>query len=429
MRRRLDLWLLLFGLLLPLPLAAQDSVRIKAIAPTQPARLRLFLDCATECDREYLRSEIKIVDWVTDRNASDIYLLATSLRNGAGGNEVALQFIGRGGALEGLTDRHTFQSLPDATDDEFRAEFARVLRLGLVRYLLVANRAAKLSLTDNTDHDAAESRASAKDPWNFWVFNIQLDGQFEGESQQKNTEVELQLNASRITNEWKIELELTGLLRRDEYQLDEGGTFTAAKDQWKTDILVGRSVGPQWSLGVAGTARGARPDNLDLLLRLAPAIEYDLFPYAQAHRRRLILQYSFGINHADYVEETVYDKFKETRLDHRLSVEYRTQQPWGGASLTGTAEAYANALSQNRLGIEGSLSIRLAKGLGLEVEGSYSKVKNQISLPKGDATDEEIFLELRERATNYRAGIAVGISYTFGSFLNTIVNSRFNNVN
>lgn len=429
MCRRLDLWFLFLGLAIPAQVAAQDSIRAPASVPGQPARLRLFLDCATSCDRQYLRSEVKVVDWVTDRNASDIYLLATSLHNGAGGSEVAFQFIGRGGALEGLTDRHTFQTAPDATEDEFRAEFARVLRLGLVRYLLVADRAAKLSLTDAADHEAAEDRTSRKDPWNFWVFNIQLDGQFEGESQQRDTEAELQLNASRITNEWKIEFELRGQLRRSKYELDEGGTFTAEKDEWSSEFLVGRAVGPQWSLGVAGLAGGARSENLDLLLRLAPMIEYDLFPYAQAHRRRLILQYSFGVNRYDYVEETVYSRLKETRLDHRFSVEYRTQQPWGGASLEGSAEAFAHDLSQSRLGIDGSLSIRIAKGLGFEIESSYSKVKNQITLPKGDATDEEIFLDLRERATNYRAGVSVGISYTFGSFLNTIVNSRFNNVN
>jgi len=163
-------------------------------------------------------------------------------------------------------------------------------------------------------------------------------------------------------------------------------------------------------------------------LRLAPVIEYDLFPYAEAQRRRLILQYSVGINHFDYVEETIYDELSETRLDHRLRMEYRTRQPWGGASLTGTADVFAHDLNQYRLGVDGSFTIRIAKGLGFEIEGAYSKVRNQITLPKGDATDEEIFLDLRQRATDYRASLTIGISYTFGSFLNTIVNPRFNNL-
>ncbi len=429
MRRLLSLGVLLVGLALPLRVAAQDSVRATSVVPDQQVRLRLFLDCATDCDRTYLRSEIKIVDWVTDRDASDLYVLATSLHNGAGGHEVAFEFIGRGGALEGLTDRYTFQSSPDATDDEVRAEFARVLRLGLVRYLLVANRAANLSLTDDAEANAAAVAFPTKDPWNYWVFNIELQGQFEGESQQKSSEVELQLNASRITDKWKIETEVAGSIRRNSYELDEGGTYTADRDRWYADLLIGRSLGSRLSMGVEAGARRAKTENLDLRLRIAPAIEYDLFPYAETHRRRLILLYSLGVNRYDYVEETVYSKLMETQLDHRLRVEYRTQAPWGGASLTGTAEAFAHDLSQYRLGIDGNITIRLAKGLGLDVESSYSKVKNQITVPKGGATDEEIFLSLRQRATEYQAALAVGISYTFGSFLNTIVNSRFNSMN
>ena len=429
MRRLFSLGFLLFGLTTPWRVTAQNAAPDTARVPGQPVRLRLFLDCATDCDRTYLRSEIKTVDWVTDRDASDLYVLATSLHTGAGGHEVAFEFIGRGGALEGLTDRYTFQTSPDATDDEIRAEFARVLRLGLVRYLLVAGRAANLSVVNDAETNGTAPVAPTKDPWNYWVFNIELQGQFEGESQQKNTEAELQLNASRITDNWKIETEVAGSIRRSSYELDDGGSYTAKRDRWYADLLIARSLGPRLSLGGSAGVRRAKTENLDLRLRLAPAIEFDLFPYAEAHRRRLILQYSLGVNRFDYVEETVYNRFKETRFDHRLSVEYRTRQPWGGASLTGTAEAFTHDLSQYRLGIDGNISIRLAKGLGLDIESSYSKVRNQITLPKGDATDEEIFLSLRQRATDYQAALAVGISYTFGSFLNTIVNSRFNNMN
>jgi hypothetical protein len=55
-------------------------------------------------------------------------------------------------------------------------------------------------------------------------------------------------------------------------------------------------------------------------------------------------------------------------------------------------------------------------------------VRNQITLRKGDASDEEIFLRLRELATGYRARLEMGLSYTFGSFLNTVVNPRFDDI-
>ncbi|MDX2261531.1 MAG: hypothetical protein SFU84_07515 [Gemmatimonadales bacterium] len=426
MRWALAISLLLLGAPPQGPLTAQQPAA--AAASPRPARLRLFLDCATDCDRAYLRTEIRIVEWVSDRNASDLHVLATSLEDGAGGDAYTLTFFGRGGALEGLTDRFTFRTAPDATDDEVRREFARVLRLGLVRYLLAADQGAALALVED-ERDATEAAVVAPhDPWKNWVFNVQLDGQYDAESQEKGTEIELQFNASRITDAWKIAFELSGTHDRNSYILDDGERFQASKDRWNGDLLVGRSLGPQWTIGVVSAAQGEKPENLDLRLRLAPVIEYDLFPYAEAQRRRLILQYSVGINHYDYVEETIYDELSETRVDHRLRMEYRTRQPWGGASLTGTTELFAHDLDQYRLGVDGSFTIRIAKGLGFEIEGAYSKVRNQITLPKGDATDEEIFLDLRQRATDYRASITIGISYTFGSFLNTIVNPRFNNL-
>jgi hypothetical protein len=416
---------LLLTCLLPSGLEAQDSARASAAVPQ---RLRLFLDCATHCDRQYLRSEITTVDWVTDREASDVYLLATSLRTGSGGNEVALEFIGRG-TLDGMTDRHTFQTAPDATLDEFRGEFARVVRLGLVRYLLAAGQGRRLVVASlDGDGDAVEP-GPTDDPWNLWVFNVQLDGEFDAESRRKGTEVNLEFNANRVSDDWKVDFEIGSTIDRTEFELDDGSTFTATRDRWRTELLVVRSLGPQLSLGFAGEARGAKPDNLDLRLRLAPAIEVDLFPYAEAHRRRMILQYTFGFNHYDYVEETIFGEVEETRFDHRFRVAYRTRQPWGDSYLTGTFETFAHDWSLNRLGLSAGIDVRLAKGLGLEIDANYSKVKNQITIPKGDASDEEIFLELRELQTDYKLGLSIGLSYTFGSFLNSIVNPRFDNLN
>jgi len=426
MRRALFIPLLLLGIPSQGTLTAQQPTA--AAASSQPARLRLFLDCATRCDRPYLRTEIRVVEWVSDRLASDLHVLATSLETGAGGDSYTLTFFGRGGALEGLTDLFTFRTAPDATDEEIRREFARVLRLGMVRYLLAADQGATLALAaDGTDATDA-AMVAPHDPWKNWVFNVQVDGQYSAESQEKGTEIELQFNASHITDAWKIAFELSGTHDRNSFILDDGERFQATRDRWNSDLLVGRSLGPQWSVGMVAAAEGEKPENLDLRLRLAPVIEYDLFPYAEAQRRRLILQYSVGINHYDYVEETIYDELSETRIDHRLRMEYRTRQPWGGASMTGTADVFAHDLNQYRLGIDGSFSIRVAKGLGFEIRGAYSKVRNQITLPKGEATDEEVFLDLRQRATNYRASMTVGISYTFGSFLNSIVNPRFNNL-
>jgi hypothetical protein len=65
------------------------------------------------------------------------------------------------------------------------------------------------------------------------------------------------------------------------------------------------------------------------------------------------------------------------------------------------------------------------KGLQLNLFGSYGRVRDQLYLPREGATDEEVLLRLRQLQTSYRYFFSVGLSYTFGSLFNNIVNPRF----
>lgn len=395
------------------------------VAAQEAPRLRLFLDCATRCDGEFLRTEMDDVSWVTDRTVSDVHVIATRLTTGAGGREVTLAFLGRG-RLAGLADTVTFSTPPDATDDRYRREFLRVLELGLVRYKLAADVAQSLAIVRTATKGGGAPDLAVRDPWNYWVFEVGLDVELDGESRERRYQVGSDLRADRITDQWKVRLRLGGDIDRTTFTLDEGEEFTANRDRWYGSGLVVRSISPHWSVGVNSGVRSSAPDNLDLRLRIAPAIEWNLYPYAEATRRQLVLLYSVGATRYDYVEETIFSKVVETRLDHSLQVAYATQQPWGRASLSGTAAVLLDDWARNSLGIRGQLEVRLARGLEVDIEASYSRVRDQITIPKGDATDQEIFLELRELATDYRANVQVGLSYTFGSFFNTIVNPRFN---
>lgn len=386
-------------------------------------RLRLFLDCHTRCDTEYLRTEILLVDWVTDRTASDVHVIASGLSTGAGGREVTLEYIGRG-ALAGRTDTVVFRTPPDATDDMYRREFARTLRLGLVRYLLAAGGAGGLYITQEELGDEHIRPVAGTDPWNFWVFTVSLDGEVDAESREVGYEFRAGFAANRTTEAWKIRTFFHGDIDRTEFELDDGETFTANRDLWGAWALVARSLGPHWSIGGETSFRSSRPDNLDSRARLAPTLEWNLYPYAEATRRQLIVLYSIGLTRYDYVEETIYDQLAETRADHMLRVAYETRQPWGNINVSGTASTFLHDWARNRLSIFAGIELRLARGLDLQVDGSYSRVRDQITLRKGDASDEEIFLRLRELATDYRAGLNVGLSYTFGSFFNTVVNPR-----
>jgi hypothetical protein len=59
------------------------------------------------------------------------------------------------------------------------------------------------------------------------------------------------------------------------------------------------------------------------------------------------------------------------------------------------------------------------------VFGEYSKINDLIGLPKGGATTEEILLRIRQFETDYSYFFFFGVSYSFGSIFNTVVNPRY----
>ena len=75
--------------------------------------------------------------------------------------------------------------------------------------------------------------------------------------------------------------------------------------------------------------------------------------------------------------------------------------------------------------MEGFSEIRLFKGFSVNFFGEYSRTRDQIYLPRGEATTEEILLRQRQLFTGYQYFFNFGVSYSFGSILNNIVNPRF----
>jgi len=75
--------------------------------------------------------------------------------------------------------------------------------------------------------------------------------------------------------------------------------------------------------------------------------------------------------------------------------------------------------------LSGSVDFRIAKGLSFNMGGSFRFVHDQLALVKGGATPEEILLRRRELETQYSYFTHFGLSYTFGSIYNNVVNPRF----
>jgi hypothetical protein len=125
-----------------------------------------------------------------------------------------------------------------------------------------------------------------------------------------------------------------------------------------------------------------------------------------------------------YADTTIFNRIRETRLDQKLSLSYATTQPWGSASAGIDGFVYLSDSHQNRVSLSTGISLRVTRGLQVSYSLFYSRVRDQIALAKGDASDAEILLRLRQLATNYTYGGYLSVSYTFGSLFNNVVNPR-----
>jgi hypothetical protein len=411
-------------LLLPTALRAQATDSTRPAPVDSSAALNLFLDCrAPGCDFNYLRTELSWVNYVRDRTAAQVHVIATALGTGSGGLQVKLAFIGVGQFI-GKDNEVTYVTQRGATSDELRQEFTRVLKLGLVPYMLGTPFGMHLAVSYTAPLNAVPAQHD-HDPWNFWVFSIGMSGGLSGQSASNSRSGSGALYASRTTAEWKFRANANGSASRNVYQLDDTTTYIALSHSYSGGSVLVRSVSDHLSFGGGFGMSSSTTNNLDLSLRVAPTVEFDFFKYDQYTRKRLVLAYSVGFDRYNYTDTTIYNRITETRLDNQLSLSYATTQPWGGANAGISGSAYLSDLSQNHLSGYTSMSVRVARGLSVSYSFSYSRVRDQISLAKASASDAEILLQLRQLATSYTYGGSFSLNYTFGSLFNNVVNPRF----
>ncbi len=389
-----------------------DIEELKKSAP------KVFIDC-DHCDIDYIRTEITFVNYVWDRQEADVHILITTQGTGSGGSEYTIAFIGQKD-YEDLQNTLKYYSNRIETQDEIREGLAQTLKLGLGPYVARTPMAQAISLLLKQEVNPT----AVEDKWNFWVFNVSLNSDLSGEEQRKSTELSGNLSANRITPASKLRMGLDIDYEKDRYDVD-GETITSISESRDFDGLYVKSISEHWSIGGWVSLSSSTYRNIDFSYSIHPAIEYNFFPYSQSTRRQLRVLYKIGFGSYRYREETIYEKTSENLWNESLSVTMELNEPWGTAELSLEGSHYFHDLKKNRLVLSGELSLRIFKGLSLNIEGRYSKVRDQLSLPREGATLEEILLRRRELASGYRKSIEIGLSYRFGSVFSNVVNPRF----
>ena len=298
------------------------------------------------------------------------------------------------------------------------------IKLGLAGFLAGTPYAALADVKVNLEEEQEIDATETQDNWNAWIFESTARFSTNTESRRSKTELRLSFEADRTTPELRLRFQTNYFYRKQVVTQSDGTVLTSLRrDAWMNTSAV-KSISDHWSVGffVSGSSSSFR--NIDYSTRIAPAIEYSFFNYNEVPFKEFTIAYRLGWTHNDYTEQTIFLKEKESLVRHTINADLRIRQRWGNIFAGISGGHFLNDASKNRLALRGEADIRVIKGLSFNVGGSYEIINDQISLPRGEASVEDILLGQSQLATNFEADLSFGLKYTFGSLYNNVVNTR-----
>ncbi|MFT6000779.1 MAG: hypothetical protein ACI81P_003243 [Neolewinella sp.] len=409
-----------------LPFFAQVLVFICLFAASglsAQARLNLFIDC--ECNKTVLKQEINYVNHALDPANAQINLFIVTSYQSNGGKVFNLSFKGQH-ELEGNELNFKLPVTAVMTGREVDEALTKRIKLGLAGFLAGTPYATLADvLVEAPGEDAiAEEEASQEDSWNDWIFEVNARFNTNKESRRGRTDLRLGFEADRTTPELRIRFAPNYFYRKQTITQSDGSVLTSFRqDMWLNASIV-KSISDHWSVGLFNSMSSTTFRNIDYGVWIAPAIEYNFFNYNEVPFKEFTVAYRMGWTHNDYSEETIFLKTEESLMRHVLDADLRLRQRWGQIFAGVSAGNYLNDFSRNRVSLSGRANVRLIKGLSFNVGGSYEIINDQISLPRGEASVADILLGQSQLATNFEADLSFGLSYTFGSLYNNIINTR-----
>ncbi|MBZ9730168.1 hypothetical protein LB467_10760 [Salegentibacter sp. JZCK2] len=403
------------------PVYGQEKTKndsIPAVPEQEMEVVSVFLDC-DRCDNSFIRQEINYINFARDPKLAQIHLFITSNTTGSGGRLFTLSFIGKK-EFEGTDNTLSYTSTQLNTRQEERSGLTTMIELGLIPYVAQTSLANYINIEVS---NRPEQEEEVEDPWNNWIFEVYGGLSFEEETSQSSLDIRYGLFADYVTETWRIRLRpYFNYNQRDYIRNEEQIRSVINRDGFQGRVV--RSISDHWSLGAFANININTFENIKFGYRVAPAIEYSLLPYKLALRKEYTIAYSLGYVDRKYFEETVFDKTEESLYNQSLKIGVRVLEPWGSVRAGIEGSHFLHDLSKYRISVDGRVSLRVFKGFSVDFTSSYDYVQDQLSLPKGDASLEDVLLQQRQLATTYGISLSVGLSYSFGSVYNNVVNTR-----
>lgn len=384
-------------------------------------RLRVYVDYSESDNTErFMRSEIHFVDYVRDPNLAQVHIFITEQKTGSEGKRLTISFIGRENFAG--QDENLFYFAPQsATDIERREGLTRIVKMGLMPYVAQTPEAPNMDIRYNKKREPQVEMNG--DSWDYWVFMIDMGGGLNAEESVKGYTLSSALSANRITEAWKFENSYELLYEEENFSQDDEN-LTSSLRKWELKSEAVKSLTDRWSAGLTGKLFSTTYKNIKTGYSISPAVEYNIFPWVEAERRKFTLVYRLGLAAWRYYEITLYDKLRETLFFQALELDLQMSQPWGEIDFEVKANQYPQIKDMYSIQLDVELSLRLSSSWSFVLETTFESIHDQIYLPKGDATIDEILLRRRQLATTYNLATVFSLRFTFGSIYNNIINRR-----
>ena len=420
-RSRIGLWLAVWGIgFLVCHGATYSQERMDHPAVGEMHLFRIFVDCEN-CDLSYIRNTLTFVDHVRDPKEADVHILITDQETASGGRKYDLAFMGRK-EFTGKDHHLVYTALESYSKDALRRGLTEVIKVGVMNYLIETSLAPLIDISVKNIHKGAE-RQVLTDPWNFWIFYVDLGGELDSESTQDELKLKGALSADRITDASKFDMDFQVEHEFERYE-DDDEIITSEKIEMELETEWIKSLSERWSAGLLNRFRHTTYRNIALGVRFSPAVEYNFFPWSESDRRSLTLAYKAGIHSFNYLDETLFGKTREFLYFEALDFDMDLIQPWGEVKTSLEGSHFFHDITKYKIEFDCDISIRVLKGLSITLYIKAESIHDQLYLPKGDATRDEILLQQRQLATEYELACSLGLRYTFGSIYNNIVNRR-----
>ncbi len=389
---------------------------------------KVFLDCRTNCDRNYLQQELHFVDFMRDRQDAEIFIQVISLNAADGGRQYTLFAIGKLMDTQRL-DTIVYHVAPNVSANVPRREMLSAIKQSLLPYLLIGGYVDQIEYTIRQG-EAKGSVSRPIDPWNAWTFSAGANGAIQDQSLSRTIKIDLRATANRTTEDHKFVSNFNYDRNESRFRvLDSEGnvasTIVGTNYSFRNRTLYVISLTDNWSAGAKASYRNSIFSNYAHSISVSPAIEYNIFPYAEASRRQFAIRYEMGGQYNDYVDTTFRLETSELLVRHNLYLDFSILQDWGQLDLDIFTNQFLNHPEYWSIGINPRINVNLIKGLAINIGSYYALTNDLIQLPKGELSLEELLLQNRQLNTSYQFNVYCGVNYRFGSSLNQVVNTRF----